>query len=281
MFRFSKKTAFSIALPAIDPTVVKAAQPTTPETVTPMNTLTPIPAVLPILAAPARFLHPVALGTAEPVRASSIELHILAIENRELRAAAAVCANALGRLVTHAAMASLLSQAVETARDTNVTPEQWLADKLEAVEEEIELSKMECERLEARCKVRSARTTPLMVAVSWRLTAAETDIRRLQEIVRNAETHPFGGQAENKFQRLIDAGLSPDQIKLTGISDPVSKIAAEAERAKARIAVLQAELPALRAFSNDRAGNTAHLAGLQGFDTLIAAALNVVEEGAE
>ena len=47
---------------------------------------------------------------------------------------------------------------------------------------------------------------------------------------------------------------------------------------KARIEVLQSELPALRAFSADPRNSPAHMEGLAGFDAQIATSLRVVEE---
>ena len=63
-----------------------------------------------------------------------------------------------------------------------------------------------------------------------------------------------------------------------GTENLVSKILEEAERHKARIAVLQSELPALRAFSADPRSNPAHLEDLAGFDAQITASLHIVEE---
>lgn len=268
--RRADKTAFATPLPTIR-TAVKAAQPIT-QTVTTMKTALPTP------AAPARFLPAVALGAAEPVHSDLIERHILASENRELQGLATRCANALSQLVALGARASFLSRAIEATQGTDTTPESWLASALQAIESEGQETKMEHIHHEARRKVRSARILPLQVAVSVRLTAAETEIPRLQNAVRSAAEYPFGGQSENQYQRLSNAGLTPEQIALVGTENPVSKIAERAEQAKARLDVLRAELPALWAFSTDPRSNPDHLNGLAGFEALIAAAQNVSEE---
>lgn len=269
--RRADKTAFVTPLPTIY-TAVKAAQPTTQETVTTMKTDRPTP------AAPARFLPAIALGAAGPVQSAVIENHLLACENRELQGLSARCANALTQLVTQASRASFVSQAVEATQGTDTTPESWLASTLKSIESEIDATKQEHARHEARRKVRSARILPLQVAVSARLTAAELELPRLQKVIRSAVAHPFGDQAVNQYEKLVGAGLRPEQIALVGTENPALQIAAAAERAKARIEVLQAELPALWAFANDPRNNTDHLNGLAGFDVLITAAQNVSEE---
>lgn len=266
--------AFSPPLPTL--TTTRAAQPATQENPT-METVVPAQTAP---TAPARVFPQIRLGAAGPVESAVIERHVLASEDRRLQGLAVHCANALTRLAKQGAQASFLSQAIEETLGTDVTPEEWLASTLKAIESEIEATKQEHARHEVRHKARSARLGPLRAAVSARLTAAEVEIPRLAEKVRSAELHPFGNQAANQYQKLVDAGLKPEQIALVGTENPVSRIAAEAEAAKARIEVLQAELPALWAFSRDPRSNPDHLNGLEGFDALIAAAQNVVEEGA-
>lgn len=261
--------AYKPRLPAVraDTTTQPEPETTPPEPV--MNTAeTTLP----------RYFDQIRPGTTEPVDSATIERHALTFGDAKVRVLAGQCVSVLERLTREAAYASFVSRAVEAAQVDGCTPAEWLINTQQAIEEEIDATKQEHSRHDARQKNRMNRLTPLRSAVSQRLTSDERELQVLLENVRLAELFPFGNQSENQYQKLIDAGLTPEQIKLTGTENPVSHIAQKAEVAKARLALLQAELPALWAFSNDPLHSTEHLAGLDGFDALIAASLNIVEE---
>ena len=248
-----------------------------PDTMEPIMTA---PAPAPAPAPAGRTFPQIRIGDAAPVESSVIERHALGFGDATVRGLAARCAAALERLVRENAFASFASRAIEGAQTDGGTPADWLARTLSALEEETALAKTERNQHDARVKARSDRLQPLKSAVSARHDSADREILVLAERVRFAEKHPFGNQAENQYQKLIDAGLKPKQIELVGVENPVSKILEEAERHKARIAILRAELPALWAFVKCPRSDPAHLAGLAGFDALIAAMQNVVEEKA-
>ena len=226
-----------------------------------------------------RVLPAIRLGDTRPVDSSVIEQHCLAVGDQQLRVLALQCVGATRKLLDQGAFASFLSQAVERAPAEGITPDEWLARTLQVIEVEIQATTAEHARFDTRRKSRADRLQPLKDAVSTRLTSAETEIKRLAELVYAADRRPFGGQP-NQFQRLIDAGLKPEQIALVGTENPVNRVAEDAARAKARIEVLQAQLPALWAFSSDPQSDHRHLQGLDGFDALIAAAQNIAEEQA-
>jgi hypothetical protein len=229
-------------------------------------------------AAPARFLPTICLGAAAPVHSAVIERQALGFGDAAVRNLAGRCAAALERLVVENAYAHFASEAIEGAQTDGGTPTAWLERALHALEAETAATKAERGRHDARTKARSERLQLLKSAVTMRIDGAEHEIRLLAERVRSAEKNPFGNQADNQYQRLADAGLSPKQIKLVGIENPATKISGEVERCKARIATLQAELPALRAFCTDPRCSPAHLNGLDGFDALIAVSQTIVEE---
>ena len=224
-----------------------------------------------------RVFPAIRLGDTRPVDSAAIEQHCLAAGDQQLRGLALQCVGATRKLLDQGAFASFLSQAVERAQAEGITPNAWLERTLQLIKSEIETTTQEHARFESRRKARADRLQPLKEAVSTRLTTSETEIKRLAELVNAADRRPFGGQL-NQFQRLIDAGLKPEQIALVGTENPTDKIAEDAARAKARIEVLQAQLPALWAFSSDPRSDPRHLQGLDGFYALIAAAQNIVEE---
>lgn len=228
--------------------------------------------------APVRVFAPIRLGDAAPVHSSVIERHALGFGDAAVRNLASRCVAALERLVYESAFAHFASAAIEAAQTDGSTPTAWLEQTLHTLESETAAARIERSRHDARAKARSDRLRPLEFAVSARLTACESEIPQLAERVRSAQKHPFGNQSDSPYQKLIDAGLKPEQIALVGTENLVSKILEEAERHKARIAVLQSERPALRAFSADPRSSPAHLEGLAGFDAQIATSLRVVEE---
>ena len=238
-----------------------------------MNPTAPSPAV------PARFFPPIRLGDAGPVHSGIIERHALGFGDAAVRNLASRCAAALERLVFESAYAHFASAAIEATQTDGGTPTAWLEQALHSLESETVAAKIDRGRHDTRVKARTDRLQPLKSAVSARLTACEVEAPRLAERIRLAEKNPYGDQATvSQYQKLIDAGLKPEQIALVGTENPMSKILAEVECSKARIAVLLAELPALRAFSVDPRCSPAHLEGLAGFDAQIAASLNIVEE---
>lgn len=231
-------------------------------------------------AAPARFFAQIRLGDAAPVDSAVIERHALAFGDATVRRLASRCAAALEQLVHENAFSHFASMAIEAAQTEGSTPACWLEQALHTLEAETAAARIERGRHDARVKARSDRLQPLKSAVDARLTACVVEGPRLAERVRLAEAAPFGHQSPSQYQRLIDAGLTHEQIRLTGVENPVSQTEKDIEAAKARIAVLRAELPALRAFSADPRCSPMHLEGLAGFDALIAASLNIVEEPA-
>lgn len=260
------------AIPTISAPSIKTA--ITQETPFTMKPTAPSPAVL------ARVFPPIRLGDAASVHSGVIERHALGFGDATVRNLASRCADALERLVYESAYAHFASMAIEAAHTDGGTPTAWLEQTLQSLEVETAAARIERGRHDARVKAQSDRLEPLKYAVSARLTAYEGEFLQLAERVRSAKKHPFGPQPENQYEKLIQAGLKPQQIALVGTENPVSKILEEAERHKARIAVLQAELPALRAFCADPRCSPVHLEDLAGFEALIPASLNIVEEPA-
>ena len=224
-----------------------------------------------------RVFPEIRLGDTRPVDSAAIEQHCLAAGDQQLRGLALQCVGATRKLLDQGAFASFLSQAVEGAQAAGITPNAWLERELQLIKSEIETTTQEHARFESRRKARVARLQPLKSAVSARLTSAEIEINGLAGIVRAAEYRPFGSHP-NQFQRLIDAGLKPEQISLVGVENPVNKVAEDAAQAKARIEVVRAQIPALQAFSADPRCNPDHLQGLTGFEALIAAVRDIPEE---
>lgn len=259
-------------LPAVRADTTPQPEPG-PETTPPKPAMNTAETTLP------RYFSPIKLGTAEPVDSGTIERQALVFGNTELQGLAIRCTAALDRLARAAAYTNFMSRAAEASHAHGGTPAEWLTNTLQAIEEEIDATKQEHGRHDARQKTRRNCLTPLELAVGQRLTSHERELQVLLENVRLAEQSPFGDQSKNVYQRLIDAGLKPEQIALVGIENPVSKIERDTELAKVRIAELQGELPALWAFSNDPLHSPEHLTGL-GFEALIAASLNIVEESA-
>lgn len=259
-------------LPALSIENAPAAPYITQETHVIMEKITSAP------VAPVRVFAPIRLGDAAPVHSSVIERHALGFGDAAVRNLASRCVAALERLVYESAFAHFASAAIEAAQTDGSTPTAWLEQTLHTLESETAAARIERSRHDARAKARSDRLRPLEFAVSARLTACEIEIPRLAERIQLIEKAPFGSQSPNAHQRLLEAGLTHEQIKLTGVGNPVSQFEKDIQAAKSRIAVLQSELPALRAFSADPRSSPAHLEGLAGFDAQIATSLRVVEE---
>ena len=168
-----------------------------------------------------RYFPPIVLGIAAPVSSENIERHCLAIRDPAVRSLAMQCVGGLRKQIELAAFPSFISLAVEAAQAEGITSIQWLERELQLIKSEIETTTQEHARFESRRKARADRLQPLKDAVSIRLTSAETEIKRLAELVYAADRQPFGAQP-NQYQKLIEAGLKPAQIALLGTENPVS-----------------------------------------------------------
>lgn len=226
---------------------------------------------------PTRVFPTIRLGDTGPVDSATIERHFLSISDTHVRGLAMQCVVALRKQIELAAFPSFMSLAVEAAQADGIPAAQWLEQKLADIRAETEMTKIEHARLETRRKVRADRLQPLQSAVSARMTAANVELQTLVERVQAASRAPLM-RPQNPYQRLVDAGLSAEQIKVLGAENVVARQATELEAVKFRIPLLTVEIAKYQAFSADRTCNPDHLQGLDGFDSLIRAAQNIVEE---
>lgn len=223
-----------------------------------------------------RYFAPLKLADVSHLDVEAIEVHCLALGDANLRGIAIRITQQIKRLVDQAGMASLISAAVEAARVSGGDPQEHLEGMLRAVTDELAATKSEHTNAEQRRKARMTRLQPLLNAVSMRLTSHERELEVLSNRLSLAKQQVAEGF--NQFQRLLDAGLSREQIaKLGDIENPVDVRAREIARMEARIAELRGEIPKLKAFSDDPRHDPAHLNGLDGFDQLILAALPAPE----
>ena len=224
-----------------------------------------------------RVFPAIRLGDTRPVDSAAIEQHCLAVGDQHLRGLASQCVGATRKLLDQGAFASFLSQAVERAPADRITPDAWLERELQIIEAEIEQTRLEHTRYEQRRKAREDHLQPLRGEILRRWNRAEVELKALVEHVQAAgRSHLM--KPQNPFQRLVDAGLSPEQIKRIGTENLEDKQATKVEAMKGRIPVLQAEIAKYQVFSADRTCNPDPLQGLEGLDELIAAARLVPEE---
>lgn len=227
---------------------------------------------------PVRYFPPVRLADAGPVDPETIEAHALALADQRVRGLAMQLKVKLRSLVELASFYSVMSQAAEGALVDGITAEAWLEQRLRELDAEIDVTKGEHAAMDQRLKARTTRRQPLLNAVSVRLTSHERELEVLSNRLSLAKQQAAEGG--NQFQKLIDAGLSREQIaKLGDVEDPVDKQARDIARMEARIAELRSETPKLKAFADDLRHDPAHLDGLDGLDQLIAAAQPVPETG--
>lgn len=224
-----------------------------------------------------RYFAPLKLADVRHLDIEAIEAHCLALGDANLRGIAIRITQQIKRLVDQAGMASLISAAVEAARVSGGDPQEHLEGMLRAVTDELAATKSEHTNAGQRRDARHNRLQPLLSAVSMRLTCHQSELERLLDRLRL--TMRPAAEGANPYQKLIDAGLTPEQIaKLGGdIENPVDARARDIARMKARIAELRGAIPKLKAFSDDPRHDPAHLDGLDGFDQLIAAARPVQE----
>ncbi|HSW19671.1 MAG TPA: hypothetical protein VLJ86_20805, partial [Ramlibacter sp.] len=119
-------------------------------------------------------------------------------------------------------------------------------------------------RADARRQAYRSRTQELRLAVSRRLTRAK------QALPKSAE-RLAAFQKTNEipaFQRIVDLGVDPEVVKRMGVPDIEGNAQRERERLEQEANDMRKEIVALEAFDRDK--DPAHLAGLGGFDELIA-----------
>lgn len=216
-------------------------------------------------------MHP-RLHTADALSAEELERHLVALSQHRLQGLAQRVAAARSRLLDLTAAAEAVSMAVDAAHYTGCDAEHWLQNDLAEVLAQIEQAEAGRKRAEARRVARSARVTPLTIAVS----KLQTELVRERDVLNERVylLRKGTGQDKSPEHHLRQAGLTAEQIAALG---PVS----QADRdMTAYTACLEASAPKIAAIAAWQASGYRdhhHLAGL-GFDVLIAAAQPADEE---
>lgn len=219
--------------------------------------------------------HP-RLFTADPLDAETLERHLLAKAQHRLQGLALRVAAARSRLLDLTAADEALSAAEDARHFQGAEPEAWLLAVLAEVEVEIAEAEAGRKRIEARRRARSQRVDPLRSAVGWRHSSLARERSVLAERLFLLNK-PLPPREANPLQRLLDAGLSREQIALIGGPvDPDAARQADREKIAARLAQIGPELAAIAAWQSSGQRVHQHLNGL-GFDALIEAAKPVDE----
>lgn len=223
-------------------------------------------------------MHP-RLFSADPLSGEDLERHLVAKSNHRLQGLAQRVAAARSRLLDLTAAAESLSMAVDAAHYTGCDPEHWLQNDLAEVLAQIEQAEAGRKRADARRVSRSQRVTPLVSAVGKMHTTLVHERETLWKR-RHLLSAPLVGREANPYQRLIDAGLSPEQIALIGAAQaPDAARQKDRDRINARLAETEPQIAAIERWHASGCRAHEHLAGL-GFDHLVAAAQPVDESEA-
>lgn len=221
-------------------------------------------------------MHP-RLHTADALTAEELERHLEGASNPRLLGLAGRVAAARSRLLDLTAAAEALSMAVDAAHLMGTTAEGWLQNDLAEVLAQIEHAEAGRKRAEARRVARSARITPLRSAASMLHTKLLAERDRLADD-RHLIKKNIGLPVDGQHQRLIDAGLTLEQIALLGgVTAPDVKRQEDIQRIDARLAEIEPQIAALDAWMASGKRDHQHLAGL-GLEALIEAAKPVDEE---
>ncbi len=213
------------------------------------------------------------LFTDGPLSAEDLERHLEGARNPRLLGLAGRVAAARSRLLDLTASDEALSMALDAAHYTGCDPEHWLENDLAEVLAQIEEAEAGRKRAQARAFARSARITPLRMAVSGLHTSlvGERDLlrERLWLLKKN-------GAGQIVDHALVRAGLTSEQIASLG---PVGQDAVDLANYTARLEESAPKIAAIEAWQASGYRDHHHLAGL-GFDGLIESAMPVGEEAA-
>lgn len=247
----------------VSPMTIELA-PTDPATSpAPVHALPPVTVVAPV--------YPI-LHSADPLDAETLERHLEGAFNPRLQGLAKRVAAARSRLLDLTAAAEALSMAVDAAHYTGCDPEHWLQNDLAEVLAQIEQAEAGRKRAEARRVVRSARVTPLTIAVS----KLHTELVRERDVLseRVYLLRKGTGQGKSPEHHLRQAGLTSEQIAALG---PVSQADKDLAAYTARLEASAPKIAAIEAWQASGYRDHVHLEGL-GFDHLVEAAQPVDEE---
>lgn len=250
-------------LKPVTPMAIELAQsePTTSPAL--VHALPPVTVVAPV--------YPI-LHSADPLDAETLERHLEGACNPRLQGLAQRVAAARSRLADLTEAATALSMAVDAAHFMGTTAEGWMENDLAEVLAQIEEAEAGRKRAQARAVARSARITPLRVAVGNLHTVLVRERDVLKErvyLLRNGT-----GQDKSPEHHLRQAGLTTEQIAALG---PVSQSEKDLATYTARLDASAPKIAAIEAWQASGYRDHHHLAGL-GFDALIAAAQPVDEK---
>jgi hypothetical protein len=160
------------------------------------------------------------------------------------------------------------------------TPAEWLESELELIRAEAAAIKEEHARASARRRAEKDSRRPLEDAISKRQFAAQArkeGARRLLSELARPRRQERTGENLDRWNALVQAGMTPEQIRLVGddrggVGDPAEAESERLQRAEShRIAVHEADrlLEAIAAWRADPLRRIEHLRGV-GLDDLLA-----------
>lgn len=243
-------------------------------TKTPFQT-TQAPTVTPPQAGSVKAFNMPVLASEGLLNADTLVRHCAALSTTELVGLACQCRELQIQILRSVGVLAMLSEAVERAPSEGLEPVDWLKNRVQeltAAQQKAELAKV---RVSQRKKARGDRLIALDIAVghrSYGLSCERNDLLQRMPLLTHRKQ-----DFDAPYQKLINAGLTPEQIKLAGgPADPEEKDRKQLEEYRLRLPVVNSELDRLSAYTADPARNPSHLEGL-GFDELIKAAQTLDE----
>ena len=250
-------------LKPVTPMAIELAQSEPTTSPAPVHAIPPVTVVAPV--------YPV-LHSDGPLDAETLERHLEGACNPRLQGLAKRVAAARSRLADLTEAATVLSMAMDAAHFMGTTAEGWMENDLAEVLAQIEQAEAGRKRAEARRVARSARVTPLTIAVS----KLQTELVRERDVLKERVylLRKGTGQDKSPEHHLRQAGLTTEQIAALG---PVSQADKDLAAYTARLEASAPKIACIEAWMASGYRDHHHLAGL-GFDALIEAAQPVDEE---
>lgn len=246
-------------------------------TKTPFQT-TQAPTITPPQAGSVKAFNRPVLASEGLLNADTLVRHCAALSTSELVGLACQCRELEIQILRSVGVLAMLSQAVEQAAGEGLQPIEWLKNRVEELTSEQQKAELAKVRVSQRKKARGDQQIPLDIAVghrSYRLSCERNDLLQRMPLLTHRKQ-----DFDAPYQKLINAGLSPEQIKLAGgPADPEVKARKQLEECQLRLPAVNAEIARLSAYTADPARNPSHLEGL-GFDDLILAAQTLDETAA-
>lgn len=200
---------------------------------------------------------------------------LAAFKSPTVQSAAAAFKMKFDELVAVAAYRSSISEAINFAieKELGMTPEvvaEVIACMTESLDEEIDAARADHAEFNCAEKAATARHAPLRRSASARLDALANERKALLVAIESEQRAvSLGLTGSTRYAQLRAAGL--DDAAISKVEPEAMSIDAKINGHRARIREIDPQLAALRSYLASPILDADHLAGLEGFNELIAA----------